>query len=409
MTNLLWPGDDRAGDVMTDAALLQAMLRIEHAWLQTLGASGLISADAANCDLTQLVTDSDRNALAGGADAGGNPIIELVALLRVRAPGPTRPWIHRGLTSQDVLDSALMLTLRDAVAQVRGELARQLTRLSDLTAEHRSTRMVARTLTQHAIPTMFGVKTAGWLHGLCDAAQHLSRLRTPVQIGGAAGTLAASTELAVLLDQPDNATEVAMRLGAITAEAVGLDCRTPWHTTRAPVTEIGDALVSCTDAWGHIAADVLTLNRPEIGEVTEAGGPGRGSSSTMPDKTNPVLSVLIRRTAMTNPPLAATLHTAAALANDERPDGAWHAEWDTIRTLARRTLVAASHATDLLTELVVHAEAMAANLAAAAVSGEQASIAAVAEKPHSPRYAGAANQLISAALDRAQSCLKELT
>ncbi|ORA15175.1 lyase family protein [Mycobacterium arosiense] len=408
MTNLLWPGDDRAGLMVSDAAVWAAMLRFESAWLAALAQCGLIPATCTDCKLASLVDDNDLEHIARSAERGGNPVIALVALLRRRAPEPTRAWIHRGLTSQDVMDSALMLTLRDALAQLRAGLGSQLSRLHDLAFEHRRTPMVARTLTKHAVPTTFGVKAAGWLSGVCDAARRVTRLSTPVQIGGAAGTLAASTELAALLRGSEHATDVAIRLCVLTADAVGLQHRPPWHTSRGPITAIGDALVSCTDAWGRIATDVLILNRPEIGEVAEKVVTGRGGSSTMPEKHNPVLSVLIRRAALTSAPLASVLHSAAGLSEDDRSAGAWHAEWDTLRTLARRTLVASSQATELLNGLEVNAERMAANLEMAAVSGEQNAIAALTEKPPSPTYFGTADQLITAALDRARCNLKEL-
>jgi 3-carboxy-cis,cis-muconate cycloisomerase len=126
----------------------------------------------------------------------------------------------------------------------------------------------------------------------------------------------------------------------------------------------------------------------------------------MPHKRNPVLSVLIRRAAMSAPQLAATLHSAAALANDERPDGAWHAEWDTLRTLARRTLVAGSQCGELLAGLEVHVARMAENLSAADVLGEQQATAALAGKPPSPTYFGAVDLLIDASIDRAERTLK---
>ena len=139
------------------------------------------------------------------------------------------------------------------------------------------------------------------------------------------------------------------------------------------ITAAGDALVGCTDAYGRIAADVATLSRPEIAELAEGSG---GGSSTMPQKNNPVLSVLIRRAALTGPPLASTLHLAAATNVDERPDGSWHAEWATLRDLARRTVVAASQASELITGLVVDEDRMAANLAAAAgIDAEQQAMA----------------------------------
>lgn len=405
MTNLLWPGDHRGGRPLTDSAVLQAMVDVESAWLSGLAENALIPSNAADCDLHALIDDTDLAALAEAADDGANPVIPLVGLLRQRAPDPTQRWIHRGLTSQDVLDTALMVTVREAVGRVRADLATQLRHLSDLARAHRGTAMVARTLAQPAIPTVFGVKVAAWLDGVCDAADVLAQVRTPVQIGGAAGTLAASVEMSALVLGVEHATDVAIRLADFTADALGLDRRLPWHTVRAPITLMGDAFVGCTDAWGRIAADVVTLGRPEIGELVEPAKPGRGGSSTMPNKTNPVLSVLLRRTAIAAPALAATLHTAACLHNDERADGAWHAEWDTLRILGRRTVVAASHASDLLAGLCVDTDRMAANLAATDVSGEQRAIASLVEKPATTTYLGVGDQIIDAAVARAECYL----
>jgi 3-carboxy-cis,cis-muconate cycloisomerase len=407
MTNLLWPGDHRAGDLMTDEALLRAMVRVESAWLTTLAGSALIPSDAISADLDELIGSADCAPLAIAAEDGGNAVIELVALLRARAPASVSPWIHRGLTSQDVIDTALMLTIRQVLGQLKSELARHVRALEALARTHRHTSMVARTLTQHAVPTTFGAKTATWLTGVCDAVEGLGALSTPVQIGGAAGTLGASTELAGLRHPQQDPAQTSIHLIEATAEALGLQMRLPWHTSRFPLTALADAMVTCSDAWGHIASDIVTLARPEIGELSEPIAPQRGRSSTLPDKRNPVLSILIRRAAITAPPLAATLHTAAALAHDERPDGAWHAEWDTARTLARRTVVAGSQCTEVLAGLQVHTDRMSANLAAADVYGEQRAIAELTGKPSGPSYFGAADAIVDAAVDRAQRVVKD--
>ena len=407
MTNLLWPGDPRAGQLLTDDAVWQSMLRVETAWLQALADNALIPSDA-SCELGLLVDDSDREAVAVAADDGANPVIAMVALLRRRAPHPARIWIHRGLTSQDVVDTALMLTLSDALRQLRSELTVQVRHLAELAVTHRRTAMLARTLTQPAIRFTFGVKVVVWLNGVCDAANAVTELSTPVQIGGAAGTLAAPTEMATLVQRSTHAADITLAVVKRTAHILDLDEHLPWHTSRGPITAIGDALVHCTDAWARIAADVVTLNRPEIGEVSEPSNPDRGGSSTMPDKSNPVLSILLRRAAITAPPMAAALHTAAAFTNDERADGAWHAEWDTIRILGRRTLVAASHASDLLTGLRVNPDRMATNLAAATVSGEQNAIATLFDKRPSSTYFGASDNLIDRSLDQASQALMAL-
>jgi 3-carboxy-cis,cis-muconate cycloisomerase len=405
MTNLLWPGDHRAGEHMTDRALLRSMVAVESAWLGALVAAGLAPADCADTDLSGLVSQGDCEPLAVTAEDGGNPIIGLVGLLRQRAVPGVAPWIHRGLTSQDVLDTSLMLAVRAVADELISQLTEQVSSLAALARAHRATPMVARTLTQHAAPTTFGAKVAGWLTGVVDAAERLAALVTPIQIGGAVGTSAATTELARLLTDAADPAAISDHVVRGTATALGLDMRLPWHTTRTPVTAAADAFVACTDGWGRIASDVVTLARPEIAELSEPPTEKRGGSSSMPHKRNPVLSILIRRTAMSAPQLAATLHTAAALANDERPDGPWHAEWDTLRTVARRTVVAGSQCGELLAGLDIHVARMAENLGAADVLGEQRAIADLAGKAPSPTYFGAVDRLIDESLGRAEGIL----
>jgi 3-carboxy-cis,cis-muconate cycloisomerase len=370
VTDLLWPGDERAGGLFTDDAVLAALARVETAWLAAQGVSA---------DLEKLLGPDDAATVARRAESGGNPVIPLLALLRERlGDSPAARQLHRGLTSQDTLDTALVLCSREAVSRIRAEVSAQVFELTRLAAEHRATPRAGRTLTQHAVPITFGLTVASWLGGVLDAASHLPA-RFPIQIGGAAGNLAG----------PHTAGP---GLVAVAAEALSLEVAPPWHTRRAPVTRLGDALTGCTDAWGHIANDVLTGSRPEIGELSEARG---GGSSAMPQKRNPTLSVLIRRAALAAPGLAATLHTAAAGQLDERPDGPWHVEWATLRTLARRTVVAASQTAEMLAGLRVHTDRMAANLEAA-----RPGIDAEREKLGEP-YAGAESEIIDAVLRRA--------
>jgi 3-carboxy-cis,cis-muconate cycloisomerase len=406
MTNLLWPGDQRAGELMSDATLLASMVAVESAWLDALVAAGLAPGQCTGADLTGLVNADDCELLAVESEYGGNPVIGLVALLRDRASAEVSRWIHRGLTSQDVIDTALMLATRPIVDEVMLQLAGQISALSVLATTHRGTRMVARTLTQHAVPTTFGIKAATWCNGVVDAYQQLGALSIPVQIGGAGGTLAATTELAALAGHP-NPTGISVELVQTAAATLGLDVGMPWHTTRTSITAIGDAFIGCTDAWGRIASDVVTLVRPEIAELSEPSAGNRGGSSSMPQKRNPVLSILIRRAAISAPPLGATLHTAAALANDERPDGSWHAEWETLRILARRTVVAGSQCSELLAGLEVHPAQMANNLGSADVLGEQRVIAELVGKAPSGNYFGVVDAVIDESLDRAKRIVKE--
>jgi len=415
MTDLLWPGDDRAGDLFTDAAVLTAMVTVEQAWLSALVEAGIAPPEA-RASLTGLLTPSDADDIAAGAEAGGNPVIPLVGLLRGRlGPGAAASrWLHRGLTSQDVLDTALMLCLRDTVDRIRDELRAQAAALAGLTDRHRATVMSGRTLTQHAVPVAFGLKAATWLAGLLDAAEDLEAVgvRLPVQLGGAAGTLAGPVQLARLA-RARAPERTALELTDHLAAALRLRPAPPWHTTRTTVTRAGDALVRCTDAYGRIANDVLTLSRPEIGELAEPARTGRGGSSTMPQKVNPVLSVLLRRAALVAPGLGGQLHLAAAEAGDERPDGAWHVEWPALRLLARRTAVAASQATELLAGLQVDADRMRATAEAAApeLLAEARSLAELSGDPAAAPtdvgdYLGSTDLLVDAVLERAASYLK---
>ena len=403
MTNLLWPGDQRAGEHMTDRALLHSMVAVESAWLSALGAAGLVPV--ANVDLGQLVGETDCEWLDATAEGAGNPVVGLVALLRQRAAPALSPWIHRGLSSQDIVDTALMLMLRGVIDDIGIQLATQISTLCTLATAHRGAPMVARTLSQQAAPTTFGAKVASWLNGVLDAQERLGALSTPVQFGGAVGNWSGTVELARLRTGATDPAELVERVGRSAATTLGLDFRLPWLTARAPITTAADALVACTDSWGRIASDIVILARPEIGELSEPAIEGRGKSSSMPHKRNPILSILIRRAALATPPLAAALHIAAALANDDRPDGAWHAEWDTLRILARRTVVAGSQCAELLTGLQVHVTQMARNLEAADVLGEQRTIAGVAESQPSATYFGAVELLVDESLRRARRAL----
>ncbi|TLF30399.1 adenylosuccinate lyase [Microbacterium sp. 5K110] len=296
----------------------------------------------------------DVEALAVAAVAGGNPVIPLVGELKARVPAEYAPWIHRGATSQDVLDTATMIVARRAVAQVRSSLTHTSQWLRAQAEAHADTVAAARTLTQHAVPTTVGARVAAWERGIRRAVDRLDGLVFPAQLAGAGGTLASFVEIT-------GSEDAAVALPAAFARAAGLEAPdAPWHVTRWPVTELGDALVQAIDAVGKLAADVATLSRTEIAEVAEGTG---GGSSAMPQKQNPAEAVLLRSAALRAPQLGATLHLAAALAVDERPDGAWHAEWPTLRELLRLALGASWHASSLAAHLRVDPDAAARTVA----------------------------------------------
>lgn len=397
MTDLCSPGAERAAEIFSDSALFGALVAVEQAWLTVL-VDRDVAPRTALATLSSLVDDGDMATVAAQAERDGNPVSALVRLLRTRAGGDPGRWLHRGLTSQDVLDTAVMLCLRDAIARVEQELGTQLETLSHVAERHRATPMLARTLTQPALPSTFGLRAARWCAGVLDAAEQLSAMPAlPVQAGGAAGTLAAATELA-------GSPHVALDMAADLARALNLAVAMPWHTTRSVITRAGDSLVTCCDAWGHLANDVATGSRAEVGELAEDSG---GGSSTMPHKANPVLSVLIRRAALTAPALGAALHAASAASIDERADGGWHAEWPTLRTLARQTVVAGAQTSDLIAGLRVDGTRAAANLAAAeGVLSEQRTMVELTGRAPRPDYLGATDALIDDVLTRTRHYLK---
>jgi 3-carboxy-cis,cis-muconate cycloisomerase len=399
VTDLFWPGDHLAGGLMSDATFLAAMVAVEQAWLDALVEAGIAPRDA-RANLAEVVTDGDAETIAIRADVDGSPVSALVALIRERSKSSTARWLHRGLTSQDVVDTALMLCGRDVLIRIGEEFGTQVRVLSEIAERHRHTPALARTLTQAALPSTLGAKIARWLIGVLDAAEPLTGLvpSLPAQVGGAVGTLAAATELAGSVDG-------AIALSDALAASLRLAPAPPWHTTRSEVTRLGDALVSCCDAWGHIASDVATGSRPEVGELAEGSG---GNSSTMPHKNNPVRSVLIRRAALTAGALSATLHAAAATSVDERSDGAWHAEWATLRTLARHAVVSAAHTSELVSGLRVNEDRVSANLeTAVGLLAEQRSMTELTGRAALSDYTGAADRLIESALSRARRYLKE--
>lgn len=351
---------------VTDAAVMGALVAAEVALTRAWAAIGVAPEAAATEISTALGWQGpgrpcepaglDRDAVRIASIAGGNPVIPLVGRLRDLVAVDARTWVHRGATSQDILDSALMLVARRAGLRVLTTLRAIEVRLAGFAVVHRDDVVAARTLTQHAVPTTVGARAAGWLRGVTRARVRLADAVTalPAQLGGAGGTLASFTEIA--------SPELAQALPAAYAAELGLAAPdAPWHVNRWPITELGDALVQAIDALGKLAGDVATLSRTEIGELAEGTG---GGSSAMPQKQNPAASVLVRSAALRAPNLAATLHLAAALAADERPDGAWHAEWPTLRELLRLALGATATASGIVEGLRVDAEAGAHVLAA---------------------------------------------
>lgn len=360
----IW-ADTEAATATSDEAVVYALLHVEAAWAETLAAADLAPTASARAirRLCDEQADPDTaligpGVLAAGGVGGGNPVIPVLAEIRraLAARGESDAALHRGATSQDVLDTALNLIVRTVVAGITAQAVRIGDALAAHTQTHRNTLCVARSLTRHALPTTFGLRAAGWLDGVREAVSALHRAvdGLPLQWGGAVGTQAA------LADRhgPEAAAQLTDRL----AGRLKMSSARPWHTQRQPMLEVASALAGVCAALGKVAGDVLFAQRPEVGELAEPSSAGRGGSSAMPQKQNPVLSVLIRSAAQAAPGHLATLYGAAAAAQEERPDGAWHAEWPALAELLRLAGGAAARADELLTGLQVFPGRMRATL-----------------------------------------------
>ncbi|WP_083873587.1 3-carboxy-cis,cis-muconate cycloisomerase [Frankia sp. QA3] len=393
----------------SDGAWLRAMLEAEVGLVRAAAATGQAPWHAARIVAecaAALGRDCDVHDLAVRARATGNPVVPLVRDLTAAVhmkDAPAAEYVHRGVTSQDVLDTATMLVVARTLPVVLADLDRCAQAAAALAARHRSTPMAGRTLTQHAVPTTFGLKAAGWRSLVLDARENLAALLDgglPVQLGGAAGTLAAvdafasTAPIGVTDGEPRPAglaTSPGTALVAAFARELGLaEPILPWHTLRTPVARLGTALGFAAAALGKIAADVLVLSRTEIAEVAEAAG---GGSSAMPHKSNPVGSVLVAAAARQVPVLTSVL-LGALSAEDERPPGAWHAEWQPLREALRLTAGAAATAADVVEGLRVDAARMRRNLGATTglVGSEQVSVllAGLLDRPAAARVVGAA-------------------
>ena len=311
----IWAGTPVAL-VTSDRAVLAAMVRFEATLAKVAAPPGIDKRIAA------AGVGIEPADIARAARAGGNPVIPLLAMLRERLSKDEAHWLHRGATSQDALDTALALIAKDAARIIVADATAAVESFAEHAERHRGTVMVGRTITQPATPITLGLKIAGWARGVAAATAAVREAADafPVQLGGAAGTLAAMT--ATGADSIDIAARLAEELGL--AEPVA-----PWHVWRSPITRLGDALVELTDAFGTVGENTAGLAR-----IDELDDGASGGSSTMPHKSNPIRAVLLNAATRQATHLLSSLHTAS-ITIDERPDGAWHAEWEPFRSLLR--------------------------------------------------------------------------
>lgn len=340
---------------ISDRAFLDAMVEVEVALLGALAELELAPAQAAD-ELTRAVQSGklelDLAELGRATGEQGTPVPGLLRILRRQLPDGASAHLHRGATSQDIVDTAMMLVARRALDGTVADLGAAADACAELVARHRATIAPGRTLLQQALPVTFGLKAAGWLSGLDGAAAGLRAVRDrelAVQFGGAVGTLA---------NLGGRGLEVA---GAL-ARRLGLaEPDLPWHTVRLRPARIASACGATLGVLGKLGRDVVLLAQTEVAEVIEGGGGGRGGSSTMPHKRNPVGAIGLVACAQRGPGLVATL-LAAMVQEHERGAGAWQAEWETLLELLRLSASAAAIARELLDGLEADPEKMRADM-----------------------------------------------
>ena len=354
----LWDGTFARGGAaaaVTGDAWLQAMLDVEAALARAAARCGLV-AETAAAEVTRVAAQPGAldiaTVVARAADAG-NPVPPLVRVLG-EAVGPHAAGaVHVGATSQDVVDTAMVLVARRAIAAIDADLAAATQAAARLAADHRDDVTIGRTLLQQALPTTAGLKAAAWLTGLVGARARLAAVDAalPVQYGGAVGTLAASSGSGL-----DVRAALADELG-LTTTAV------PWFTVRLPVADLAGALGTAAGVVATVALDVVLLAQTEVAEAAESGE-GRGGSSAMPHKRNPVAAVSARACARRAPGLVGTL-LGAMEQEHERSAGAWHSEWPTLSELLSTVGSAAAWLADCLGGLRLDTARMAAVVEAA--------------------------------------------
>jgi 3-carboxy-cis,cis-muconate cycloisomerase len=349
--------DPEMAEALSDRSWLAAMLDFEAALARAEAECGVIPADGAEviascckADLYDIAEIGRRTTLAG------NPAIPLVAMLteKVREKDPAAAeFVHYGATSQDVIDTGLTRIFLDAHALIETRLAAIGEALAGLARRHRDSVTVGRTLLQHALPTSFGLKAANWLDAVICARRNHFMARYPVfQFGGATGTLASLGDHALEIDENMRQQTDVMHLAGMGFAR---------HGNRTPFQGIATSTGVVASTLGKIARDIALLMQTEVAEVFEPSAPGKGGSSTLPHKRNPVQTTAIIAIATRTPGLVATM-LSAGMQEHERGVGGWHAEWDTMRELLALTGAAALHMQNLLEGLEVDPERMRANL-----------------------------------------------
>ena len=345
-------------EVFSDESVMRAMLEFEAALARAEASVGIIPKDAAKA-ITKCAASAtiDLTALADASFKAGTPAIPLVKALteqvRKTDPGASR-FVHWGATSQDVADSAMSLLLKRAEPILSADLTRLEKALTKLTRTHKDSVMLGRTLLQPAPPVTFGLKAAGWLASVRRGKRKLTnafQAAVVLQFGGASGTLAS------LGDRGTAVVKVLSKeLGLKTPPA-------PWHTQRDQLASLICACGVLNGSLGKMARDISLLMQNEVAEANEPEGDGRGGSSTMPNKRNPIACALTLAAAHRVPGLVSSF-LSAMVQEHERAVGGWQAEWPIVADVIQSTGVAASSMSEMAEGLSVDTKKMRSNIAA---------------------------------------------
>lgn len=350
--------DPAIDSIWNDSASIQAMLDVEAALTRACAHHGLIPAAAAEsiaacCQARLIDTDLVRTNAALGGNCAIPLVKQLTAAVRERSE-EAAGYVHWGATSQDVIDTAAVLQIKKTLGLMRQSMDELARTLAMRALQERKTIMAGRTLLQQAVPITLGMKFAQWLDALERHLQRLDQLEPRVlslQFGGAAGTLASLGA---------QAEPVRDTLASMLDLQVAPAC---WHTHRDRVLEAASWMAMLVAMLAKIARDISLMAQTEVGETSEASEPGKGGSSTMPHKRNPVHCAALLAAGVRAPGMLATLYTAA-VQEHERALGGWQAEWDTLPELVRLAGGSLRTAQPLVKGLQIDAKRMAENLAA---------------------------------------------
>lgn len=339
-------------EIWSDQSRLAAMLKVEWALAMAQTQHGLCPPGVAEAVAALDTRDFDLAALGQATALSGVPTIPFINALRKRLPPECEPYVHKGATTQDVMDTALMMQVRQAMELVLPLAVEVLAALSALAARHAHTPCVGRSYGQHAVPVSFGYKVAIWLSGLCDALAPWPALAPTIlkaSLAGPVGTLSGRSPA------HGKAAQEFARLVGLSFDPV------PWHVRRSPVVSLAGFVTQLLGALAKMAGDIVNLASTEVGEVSEPFIAGRGGSSAMPHKRNPVGATVILAAFQAAQGLNQTMQ-ASLLASHERPAGAWHAEWHALPQLLGLAAGALHEARQLAEGLDVDARRMAVNL-----------------------------------------------